>query len=166
MPEQFIPVKAYTDTGIFTGVLSLPTGVRLSDFINLPAQFLHFKNEDDINNERTAAVDEIHLNKKSINLLTTVNDDDKGGFTQKKKFPYVNKIPVSVKIYVNEYEINGNLFGLHEDSLTQMLERNQMFLPCTDVDIHNRHSDEKWHANFVAVNQNNISVLQKTHDPL
>jgi hypothetical protein len=162
MPEQYIPIALHTNTGIFTGVLSMPVGVRLSEFINLPAQYLHFKEDVAINNDGSAkTVGEIHINKKAVNLLTTVNDNSKGGFTQEKVFPYVYKIPIRIKIYMTDYEISCNAHGLHEDSLTQMLERNELFLPCTDVDVRNLHNDERWHSNFAAVNHYNVSVLQK-----
>jgi len=166
MAEQHIAISAYTDTGIFTGFLSVPSGVRLSDFINLPAQFLHFKNDtgNTSSGESMETITEIHINKKAIYLSTSSNENGKGGFTQEKVFPYVNKIPVNIKIFMTDYEISGYTYGLHEDALTQMLEKNQLFLPCTDVYIHNLHNNEKWHSNFVAVNRNNISVLQKVRD--
>ena len=67
--EQNIIITAYTDSGIFNGILSLPENTRLSDFINISSQFTHFKGR--AANNAADNSDEIYINKDAIKLLTS-----------------------------------------------------------------------------------------------
>lgn len=168
MMEQNITLLVHTDTGTFFGILSLPSRMRLFDFINLSAQFLHLTGTAMI--ETTEAINnlnEIHINKEAIKIITTVVDDEgRGAAIKEKVYQFVQKKPVSVKIYMTDYEISGNLHSLEEVSLAHLLEKNLLFLPCTEVNIRNVRNNKSWYASFAALNKNNISVLEKVGSPL
>jgi hypothetical protein len=119
MAEQLISVIVYTDSGIFKGTITLSAEARISDFINIPAQFLHLKGG------QVYAADgvpdnpgEIFINKKSIRMLTTAFvDDARGAGAKGKMYPYVPKKPVRVKVHISHYEICGNLHSHDEASI-------------------------------------------------
>jgi len=163
MKEQNIIVTAYTDSGIFTGSLSLPEEGRLSDFINISAQFVHLKGRA-VNNAAESAdnSDEIYINKNAIKLLTTAtNDDARGSGATGKTYPYVNKKQVHVKIYMINYEISGNLYSFDKVDIRQLFQQHHQFLACTDVNILDTRNNSSGHADFIAINWNNISALLK-----
>jgi hypothetical protein len=164
MIEQNILVTAYTDSGIFTGILSVTGAARLSDFMNISEQFIHLKGGA-VNNAAKHAVnsEEMYINKNAIKLLTTAtNDDTRGMMAKGKTYPYVKKKPVHVKIYMTNYEISGNLYSFDEGDINQILQQPRQFLACTGVNILDTRNNSSISADFIAVNWNNISALLKT----
>jgi hypothetical protein len=110
MKEQNIIMTAYTDSGIFNGILSLPEGGRLSDFINISSQFIHLKGGTA--NNAADNSDEICINKDAIRLLiTATNDSARGSGAKGKTYPYVDKKQMPIKIYMPSCEISGNLYS-------------------------------------------------------
>jgi len=83
MTKQNIVITAYTDSGVFTRILSLPKETRLSDFINISSQFIHFKGR--AANNAADNSDEIYINKDAIKLLTTATNDGARGSGAKGK---------------------------------------------------------------------------------
>jgi hypothetical protein len=163
MIEQKILVTVYTDSGIFTGILSVPGAARLSDFINISEQFMHLEGKALTKaSEKTDNPDEIYINKNAIKLLTTATDDDTRGTGAKgKTYPYVKKKPVRVKIYMTNYEISGNLYSFDQGDIHQILQQPRQFLACTDVTILDTRVNSSVSADFIAINWNNISALLK-----
>ena len=160
MKEQNIVITAYTDSGIFNGILSLPEETRLSDFINISSQFIHFK-RGAANNAANNS-DEIYINKDAIKLLTTAtNKPTRGAGAKGKVYPYINKKQVHVKIYMTNYEISGNLYSFDEGDIRQLFQQHHQFLACTDVSILDTRKNNSVHADFIAINWNNISALLK-----
>ena len=165
MAEQNIAVMIHTDSGIFSGTLSIPAGMRLSDFINLPAQFLQLKNVAVCGPSYNS--DEIHVNKKAIKILSTPSNSNCNGITNEKKgYPFVQKKPVGTKIFMTDYEVSGNLHSTNDCTLSKLLEKDIQFLPCTDVTISHVSDNSTWSATFSALNLNNISVLQNINSPI
>jgi hypothetical protein len=161
MAEQHVSVTVYTDSGIFKGKLALSAEARLSDFINIPAPFLHLKGGQ-VNNAAGTPdnPNEMYINKKSIRMLTTAaNDDARGAGAKGKMYPYVNKKQVRVKIHVSHYEISGNLHSFDEGSIHQLLQLQSQFLPCTDVNIIDLRNNTSSNADFAALNLHNISAI-------
>jgi hypothetical protein len=159
MIEQNVAVMIHTDSGVISGTLSIPAGMRLSDFINLPAQFLHLKSAVVCGSSNNS--DEIHVNKKAIKILSMATDSTCNGITNEKKgYPFVPKKPVGTKIFMMDYEVSGNLHSTSDCTLSKLLERNIQFLPCTDVTISHVSDNNTWSTTFSALNLNNISVLQ------
>ena len=161
MAEQHVSVTVYTDSGIFKGTLSLSAEARLSDFVNIPAQFLHLKGGPVTNAAGTPDnVHEMYINKKSIKMLTTAaNDDARGAGAKGKMYPYLNKKQVRVKIHLTDYEISCSLHSHDEGSIHQLLQQQTQFLPCTGVNILDLRNDTSLNADFAALNLHNISAI-------
>jgi hypothetical protein len=163
MTEMNIAIRVYTDAGMFFGIISVPLRLRLFDFINLSPQFLNFMGKEvtDID-EPVSNLTEIYVNKKAIKLLTTVFEDDGRGVGVKDTvYQFVQKKPVSVKISLSDYEITGNLYSSEEGSMSDLLEKNLPFLPCTEVKIRNINNNRSLDVSFAAINKNNISAIEK-----
>ena len=162
MAEQHISVTVYTDSGVFKGKLALSAEARPSDFINVPAQFLHLKGGQ-VNNASAPLPDNLHkmyINKKSIRMLTTAAiDDARGAGAKGKLYPYVNKKQVRVKIHMSHYEISGNFHSFDEGSIHQLLQQQSQFLPCTNVNILDLRNSTSSDTDFAALNMHNISAI-------
>jgi hypothetical protein len=163
MIEIDIATRVYTGTGMFFGIISIPSRLRLFDFINLSPQFLHFMGKEvtDID-EPVGNLIETHINKKAIKILTTVFEDDgREAGVKETVYQFVQKKPVSVKISMSDHAITGNLHNSEEGSLFDLLEKNIRFLPCTEVKIRNMNNNRSWDVSFAAINKNNISAIEK-----
>jgi hypothetical protein len=168
MTEQNITLLVHTETGIFFGILALPSTMRLFDFINLPARFLNLTGKE-MSDETDAAsnLNELHINKNAVKILTTVVEDEgRGAATTRKVYQFVQKKPVAVMIYMTNYEVTGNLHSLDDLPLSNVLEKDVPFLPCTEVNIRNIRSNKSWHADFAALNKNNISIIEKVDNTI
>jgi hypothetical protein len=163
MTEMNIAIRVYTDAGMFFGIIAVPSRLRLFDFINLPPQYLHFMGKEVTNiDEPVSNLNEIHINKKAVKFLTTVFEDDGRGVGVKETvYQLVQKKTVSVKISMCDYEITGNLHSSEEGSVSDLLEKNLPFLPCTEVKIHSINNNRSWDVSFAAINKNNISAMEK-----
>jgi hypothetical protein len=163
MTEQNITLLVHTDTGIFFGVLALPVTMRLFDFINLPVQFLSLTGKEMFDETDAASnLNELHINKNAIRILTTiVENEGRGSAITRKVYQFVQKKPVSVKLYMTGYEVTGNLHIQGDLSMYNILEKDLHFLPCTEVNIRNTKSNKTWRADFAALNKNNISAIEK-----
>jgi hypothetical protein len=163
MTEQNITLLIHTETGIFLGILSLPSTMRLFDFINLPAQFLNLTGKE-MSDETDAATElnKLHINKNAIKVLTTVVEDEgRGSAITRKVYQFVQKKTVRVRLYMTGYEITGNFHSLDDLPLSNTLEKDLPFLPCTEVNIRDIRNNKSWHADFAALHKNNISVIEK-----
>jgi len=163
MTDQNISILAHTDTGIYFGILSLSSEMRLYDFINLSPQYLHLIGRETSEVPQEAVpLNQIYINKKAIRILTTIVDDEgRGSPINKVVYRFVQKKPLKVKIYMPDYEITGNLHILNEESVSKIIENPLPFLPCTEVEINNIRINKVWHATFAAINKNNIAILEK-----
>ena len=59
------------------------------------------------------------------------------------------------------YETSGNLYSFDEGDIRQLFLQHHQFLAWTDVNIVDTRNNNSVHADFIAINWNNISALLK-----
>ena len=165
MTEEIIDIIVHLDSSVVTGVFNLPKG-RLSDFLNSSVKFIRLTDASVIKSDGSLEkVEEILINKETIKMLATVSRDAGRGYGAdygtRKKFPFMQKVPVAARMQLTGYELNGNIHCKNKTTVSDLLERDFTFLPCTDLQIRNTQDNTLWKASFAAINRTKISMLQQ-----
>jgi hypothetical protein len=109
--------------------------------------------------ERSALV---HVNKKTIEMAATSSANTGrgvGGKPDPKPYPFVDKVPVPIKITMPGYGITGNMYRVNHQKVEHVLLENSMFMPLTDADVTALTSGKRWGVPFLAVNKEQILSL-------
>ena len=153
---------------VLTGVVSLPPGIRLSDFLNGDSigqsdgsgTFLELS---DVTISRADGTKEsaetIYINREAIQMVRTLENDSARGIGAKdgpKQYPFVHKSPVRATMRMPGYEINGYLHCTNVQEIPQLLTQELAFLPCTDAKIRGVNGEYSWNAGFVAINRRQV----------
>jgi hypothetical protein len=155
--EKLVRVTVHTESDVLNGQIALPEGERLSDFLNSSLQFVKVVNVLVTGPEgKQETLSEIHVNKAAIKMIRT---EDKN--TARGSGPAVPKIPVHTSIHMPDYELDGILHCRKTESVSQLLETDSTFLPCTTVNIRDIHTNDLWHTGFAAINRRLVSALHK-----
>jgi hypothetical protein len=173
MDMQNIGLAVHLDSEVLTGIISLASEIRLSDFVNydLVGQsetigiFLKLTDATisraDGTKERTKT---IYINRANVQMLRTLEKDSARGIGARdglKHYPFVHKLPVRIMMHMPRYELSGYVHYANEKRFSQLLAQERAFLPCTDVKIRETGSDEWWRADFVAINKGQIGYFQQ-----
>jgi len=168
MPKQKTKVVVYMETQTLTGLLELPDGQRLSDFlndetstqINSSRRFIQLS---EVTIYRAGYRDEItksvYINREGIQMLRTFEpDSDKESYANKKlkTYPFVPKLPVKATILLSGYEIECDLHRSTNETTTDVFEKNRPFMACTDAKIRQIREDSWGYAGFLLVNRNQM----------
>jgi hypothetical protein len=155
--EQLIPVTVHTGADILSGHISLPLTKRLSDFLNSSSQFISLTDVKLVGpGGKQEILSEIHINKDTIKMIRTVDENTARGVG-----PCIPKTPVHTHIHMSDYELDGLLHCKKRETISQLLEKDSTFLPCTTVNIRDVHSDDLWHTGFAAINRKLVSALHR-----
>jgi hypothetical protein len=109
--------------------------------------------------ERSALV---HVNKKIIQMAATSSANTGRGVGSKpdpKPYPFVDKVPVLVRIITLGYEITGNMYRISNQKVEHVLLESSMFMPLTDADVTALDGGKRWDVPFLAVNKEQILSL-------
>ena len=167
-----IAITLYAETQVLIGFVYLPYGQRLSDLLNSATErqpknkgtFLELSGVTVFHTDgRKERPETAYINKATIQLVATADSDAGRGIGAKvgsDTYPFVQKSPVRAKMCVPGYEIRGTMHCARGQRVRQLLEERLMFLPLTDVKIRASDKDIWWAAPFVAVNREQISILQ------
>ena len=165
MAEENIAVLVHCDKGILCGYTVVPEGGRLSDYLNLAAKFIKITNITVSDNKVIRKLDEVFINKDNIILLVTVLDNAGRGINiQGGYLPRIQKKPVRTRIVLKDYELRGDVYCMSEENIGQLLEGDEMFLPCTSVVMRNKRSESIFTTGFAAINRKQIRSLQKDNN--
>jgi len=156
--SQYIPLVIYLDTNIVIGVLTMPDGVRLSEFLNSSDKFLKFT-EASTNDGIIEQMNDIYINKETIKFVKTLDENDGRGCGSSNYWK-VKKIPVRTKMLLTDYELSGNLHRENEEEILQLIEKTFSFLPCTEVKLRHIRSNMVSDAGFVAINRDKVHSMR------
>ena len=138
MPMQNVVVVVYLESQVLTGYMSLPENTRLSDFLNSslsdsPDNTNRFLEMTDVTISYTDGKkekeDKVYINPKSIKMVKTLDKDlTRGiGACDVKSYPFIEKVPMPVKMHIQSYELYGYLHCFKEQSLAALLTQRQTF---------------------------------------
>jgi hypothetical protein len=106
-----------------------------------------------------------YINKSTVHLSGTLGDVDAGrGIGAQpgpKLYPFVEKLPVSVRLETQSYIVTGNMYHLNYQKIWNVLEDTQIFLPITHAQVHTIATGTRERLPFVAVNKEHILALQE-----
>ncbi len=104
------------------------------------------------------------LNKANILFVRESQDGQTRGLGGKfgpKRYPYVPKSPVAVKLYLPFYTLNGNMQCVKGERVSDVLNLALKFLPLTNAEIYPSEGGSESGVGFVAVNREQIIFLEE-----
>ena len=168
MNAQSVALTVYTEGRTIIGTISIPEGLRLSDLLNDKATrqppFLTLIDVTIKLIDGTKETSKIaHINKRSIQMVTTLESDSRGigANDGPKPYPFTQKRPVRVTIQLTGFELSGYLYCAETKGITDLFTEEQSFMPCTDTMIYDVNSDSRWKADFAVINKNHVSCFKE-----
>jgi len=105
-----------------------------------------------------------YINKATIQLATTIDGDlakGIGGRVGAKPYPFVEKLPVPLRVRMPAYLVIGNMHCAGRQMAWHTVEEKPMFLPLTNVNIRRSDNSHWWKASFAIVNTEQILSWQE-----
>jgi len=169
MNVQSVAVAVYMEGRTLIGTVSIPEGSRLSDFLNdRPKTQAEFLTLTDVTIKIIDGTKEtlktVYINKKSIQMITTLEGDSARGIGAKdgpKQYPFIQKLPVRTTIHLPGYELSGYLYCTQTRGIADLFTQEQTFIPCTDAMICDVNEDIRWKTDFATINKNHVSCFEE-----
>ncbi|HUV56546.1 MAG TPA: hypothetical protein VMV84_04870 [Dehalococcoidales bacterium] len=169
-----IALALYMETQTFIGFIDHKEE-RLSDLLNgvssiqkTRGRFVELHDvtiqHSDGREERLATA---YINKATIQLAATIDGDlakGIGGQVGAKPYPFVDKLPVPVRVQMPAYILLGNMHCISRQMAWHTLEEKPMFLPLTNVSVCRSGNSHWWKLSFAAVNREKILSLAELGD--
>jgi hypothetical protein len=162
--SQHIPATIYLDMKVIIGMITLPDKVRLSDFLNAPEKFFKIT-EASTSDGVIERFKDILINKEAIKFIKTATGNDGRGLGS-DYYLHVKKVPVRIKMFTTDYELNGFLYNKNAGDIANLFDRETMFLPCTEVKVRHINSNTISDAGFAAINRNKVCTIQPEESSL
>ncbi len=163
MNTQSVDLSVYMEGRAITGTISIPEGLRLSDLLNdRTARQSPFLTLIDVTIKLIDGTKETsktaHINKRSIQMVTTLESDSRGIGAKDgpRPYPFTQKRPVRATVQLTGFELSGYLYCAETKGITDLFTEEQSFMPCTDTMIYDVNRDSQWKVDFAATNINHV----------
>jgi len=171
MAKTQLTVALYMETKVLTGFI-YHDEERLSDVLNgvsirrenrgrfVELSYVNIQNID--GREERLAIS--YINKATIQVATTIDGDlarGIGGRVGAKPYPFVEKLPVLVRVLMPAYIVIGNMHCASRQMAWHTLEGKPMFLPLTNVSMCRSDNSHWWEVSFATVNTEHILSWQE-----
>lgn len=103
-----------------------------------------------------------YINKATIQLAATIDGDlakGIGGKVGAKPYPFVEKLPVPVKVRMPAYILMGNMYCVSRQMAWHTIQEKPLFLPLTNVSMQRLGNSDWWKLPFAAVNREQMLSL-------
>ncbi|GAI26224.1 unnamed protein product [marine sediment metagenome] len=168
MAKTQLAVTLYMETQTLTGFICHKEE-RLSDLLNAVSvkrenrgRFVELSyvaiQYTDGREEKLATA---YINKATIQVATTIDGNlakGIGGKVGAKRYPFVEKLPVPVRVRMPAYILMGNMHCASGQMAWHALEE-KMFLPLSNVSICRSDNSHWWKVPFAAVNREQMLSL-------
>ncbi len=169
MTKAQLAVTLYMETQVLTGFIH-HYEERLSDLLNgvslrqenrgrfVELSYVTIQHVDG----REERLPTTYINKATIQVAVTIDGDlakGIGGKVGAKHYPFVEKLPVPVRVRMPAYILLGNMHCASRQMAWHTLEEKPMFLPLTDVSICRSDNSHWWKLPFAAVNREQMLSL-------
>ena len=172
-----LKVRVYTPANILNGYIQVLPRQRRVDILNgvlvgtmhtdeafLPFTGVAIRTLDG----RETVVQSAYINKANI-LFAQESEEGQsrelGNEVGHKLYPYVSKLPMAVKLYMPRYTLTGQMHCAERQRLADVLESANRFVPLIDVVISPVAGGSESGLDFVAVNKEQIIMLQELVAP-
>jgi len=111
----------------------------------------------------------MYVKKSSICFIGTWEQNGGRGICTKKgysDYPYVKKLPISVYLDLPSFKLHGYVHCARGQMASHLLEKQNVFLPMTNVEVQPSENKLWLDIAFVAVNLEQILCLQQEDIPL
>ncbi len=171
MTKAQLAVTLYMETQTLTGFIYQPKEERLSDLLNavslrrenrgrfVELSYVAIQYTDGQEEEKLPTA---YINKATIQVAVTIDGDlakGIGGKVGAKPYPFVEKLPVLVRVRMPAYILMGNMHCASGQMAWHALEEKPMFLPLTNVSICRADNSHWWKVPFAAVNREQMLSL-------
>ncbi len=162
---DWLMLECYTEDEVLAGRIRWPVGLRLLDLLNSlyttqhdsSGEFLNFIDiSKETDNIRT------YINKTAVQMVTIAeNDLARGAGTDPgQQYPYIRKTGVPVTIKLRTYILNGFMHLAENEIMQDVLNRDTLFVPMTNVTLATISNQFYGTRPFIAVNKKHITWLQ------
>ena len=172
-----LKVRVYTFAHILNGYVQVLPRQRLVDILNgvlrgalrTDEEFLQVSEAEVCSLEgRKVTMQSAYINKADILFASEIEEGQSrelGKEVGHKLYPYVSKSPMAVKLYMPMYTLTGQMHCAGGQRLADVLESATRFVPLTDVAISPVAGGSESRLDFVAVNKEQIIMLQELAAP-
>ena len=169
MNAQNVDLTVYLQGRTLVGTLTIPKGLRLSDFLNnggkSRSDFLTLTDVTaKLTNGTRETINTVYINKKSIQMITTEDSDSTrgiGALDGSKQYPFIQKQPRRATIHLPGFELHGYLYCTEAREVADLFTEERKFLPCTDTLIYDVDGDNSWKTEFATINKDHISCFKE-----
>jgi hypothetical protein len=162
---DWLLLECYTGDEVLAGRIRWPVGLRLLDLLNSLYTTQHdssgeFLNFIDISQESDSV--RTFINKAAIQMVT-ISDNDLArgaGANPSQQFPFIRKSEVPVSLKLKTYILNGTMHLAENESIQDILNRDALFVPVTNVTLATITNQFYGTRPFIAVNKKHITWLQ------
>ena len=176
--KTWLRLKIYLPAQVLTGHAYYPYHQRLLDLLNgvwpealeSRAEFLPLSEitiQYASGKEDTVAT--AFVNKGNILLVRLLESNhigERGKESRHKPYPFVEKTPVAVKLYLLSYTLTAQMHCARGERVWDVLNRGPRFLPLTDVELVPASGSRESGIAFMAVNKGHIISVEETGTPL
>jgi hypothetical protein len=162
---DWLLLECYTEDNVLAGRIRWPAGLRLLDLLNSlyttqydsSGEFLNFI---DISRENDSV--RTFINKAAVQMVTiSENDLARGaGAETNRQFPFIRKTEVPVSLKLKTYIISGSMHLAEHESIQDILNRDALFVPVTNVTLATATNQFYGTRPFIAVNKKHITWVQ------
>jgi hypothetical protein len=158
-----------TKESIFRGIIECEYGQRLVDALNegvptgMSSRGIEFIPLHDVKVGNLSGAEDsyphLYISKHRILFVAQLALEKEE--RRLSTYPYRQKAPVKVKIFIPPYTITGDVYRDAWENLLDTLEAQVTFLPITGVEVTPSMLDEYANFEFAAVNKENITCLME-----
>ncbi len=162
---DWLLLECYTEDEVLSGRIRWPVGLRLLDLLyslytthhDSSGEFLNFI---DISREHDSI--RTFINKAAVQMVTiSENDLARGaGAETNRHYPFIRKSEVPVSLRLRTYIVSGTMHLTDNETIQDVLNRDTMFVPVTNVTLATTANQYYGTRPFIAVNKKHITWVQ------
>lgn len=163
--SDWLLLECYTEDEVLAGRIRWPVGLRLLDLLNSLYTTQHdssgeFLNFIDISRENDSV--RTFINKAAVQMVAiSENDLARGaGAETNRHYPFIRKSEVPVSLRLKTYIVTGTMHLADNESIQDILNRDTMFVPVTNVTLATTANQFYGARPFIAVNKKHITWVQ------
>jgi hypothetical protein len=163
--RDWLLLECYTEDEVLAGRIRWPIGLRLLDLLNSlyttqndsSGEFLNFI---DISRKNDSV--RTFISKAAVQMVTIAeNDLARGaGAEVNRHYPFIRKSEVPISLRLKTYVVNGTVHLADGESIQDILNRDTMFVPVTNVTMTTTANQFYGTRPFIAVNKKHITWVQ------
>jgi len=158
---DWLPLECYTEVEVLDGRVRWPIGLRLLDLLNSLYTTKHDSSGDFldfVDISKTGGPTRTYISKEAIQMVVVSQMDlaRGAGADPDPIYPYISKSGIPVSIRLKTYVINGLMHLSEYETIQDLLNRDALFVPVTNVKIYTLDNRFYGDRPFAAVNKRHI----------